>query len=406
VKPGDLVDGRFRIDARIGAGGMGVVFRARDEKAGDAPVAIKVLEASSPTRLERARRESATLAQLANPAIVTHVADGLTRDGHVYVAMEWIDGVSVADHLLDAGFSLREAIAVIRQVAGALAAAHRAGIVHRDVKPANILLAGRRLDAVKLIDFGVAWLADATFVLTRSGTAIGTPGYMAPEQARGERQLSPAVDVFGLGCTLYECATGRPAFSGTLRAAVLAKVLYAEPPPLAGRCPEAPVAMVRALERMLDKDPRARLADGDAVVACLDAIGEVVDGPRRRASAPAEQPTATSAITVHRLVMASAGPLDDDGAPPPDEKRTEVQAIASRWYGELTMIAGGAIAIRFAGTSDDVDRRAEGCAADIRGALAGWSVVVSPASPDVGVAIDGGTSELAAVATAALFGRR
>src|SRR5439155_17471589 len=123
------------------------------------------------------------------------------------------------------------------------------------------LLEGNDPDRAKLIDFGIARVADAVKTLTRTGMAVGTPGYMSPEQARGQRELTPATDVFGLGCLLYECATARLAFSGSNPAAVMIKIVFAEPPPVATLCPEIPAALQDLLAQMLRKDIAQRIPD-------------------------------------------------------------------------------------------------------------------------------------------------
>ncbi|MCW5806015.1 MAG: serine/threonine protein kinase, partial [Deltaproteobacteria bacterium] len=281
MEPGDHVGERFWIGEQVGAGGMGVVYKALDDET-EQPVALKVFTGRRDADIARARREAMAVAMLEHPNIVRHVASGLLPDGRLFLAMEWIEGLTVADRVDRAGFTLREAVATVRGLAAALAVAHDAGIVHRDVKPSNAILEGGDPARAKLIDFGVARFGTVATSLTLAGLALGTPGYMAPEQVRGELDLTPATDVFGLGVLFYECATGSYTFTGDHAAALMAKVLFADPQPLGARCPEAPPQLVRLADAMLRKEAHLRPADGAAVVAALDAIGPIPDGPRRQ----------------------------------------------------------------------------------------------------------------------------
>ena len=398
---GELVAGRFRLVERVGAGGMGVVFRAIDEHT-RAAVAVKLLDARTGEQIERARREAAILSRLSHPAIVRHVADGVLADGSLFVAMEWIDGVTVAHRIANLGFKLREAVEVVRGITEALASAHQAGVLHRDLKPSNIVLA--LAEAPKLIDFGIARV-DAALALTRTGAAIGTPGYMSPEQARGERALTPAADVFGLGCVLYECATGKPAFSGSAAAAVMTKILFAEPAPLGDACPEAPLALMALVDRMLAKDPRRRLADCAAVLVDIAALGGLPDGPRRNARpftmAPTQVPRPPGAM--HCMIAAGRGNLDDVLEPPSPEQCAELARIAGDE--QLEILATGVVVIHVVGNASDAARRAAIVALDMQRILAGWAIAVSANTADAAIAIDEGTALLTQATMALIFRR-
>jgi hypothetical protein len=398
-----MIAGRFRLEHRIGAGGMGVVYRARDERSG-APVAIKLLEVAGEADLIRAQREAAALRALAHPGIVAHVDHGVA-DGRLFIAMEWVDGITLADRLAAPGVDLREAIEVVRGVAEALGAAHAAGFVHRDVKPSNILVLDDDVTRCKLIDFGVVRLAGARG-LTRTGTAIGTPAYMAPEQARGTRELTPAADVFALGCVLYECATGRPTFSGAHAAAVLAKIVFAEPLPLERGCPEAPPVLRRLLERMLAKDADRRPRDGAEVARELADLGSRVPaGPRRTTRAVLADETARAPAEVaHGLVLASRGHPDEDQPPPDPSRRAELAEIARHHQVALEILDTGGVAGRLAGLPGDVAARAARCALAFRDALPGWTVVVTALAADVGDVAERGVAALATESVAAIFG--
>jgi hypothetical protein len=190
--------------------------------------------------------------------------------GTWYLVTEWIAGGTLADRLVGRGVTAAEALDVTRRLAQILAPVHAAGVVHRDIKPSNVLLAGGELTDPRVIDFGLAWRPEM-HRLTRTGAVIGTPGYMAPEQVRGDRGLDPRVDVFALGCLLYECLVGRPAFMGDGITAVQAKILLAQPPPIAEVVGDAP-ELSAALARLLGKDPARRPADAGAVVELLSPV--------------------------------------------------------------------------------------------------------------------------------------
>jgi serine/threonine protein kinase len=270
IQAGDLVDKRFRIEAWAGAGGMGTVYRGRDERDGSV-VAVKVLGAQELSAVERFSREAALLAELRHAGIVRYVAHGRTSDGAYYLAMEWLDGEPLADRLRKSGLTVAESLTLARAAAQALGEAHARGVVHRDVNPRNLFLPRESaVEKVKLLDFGIARLSSHD--LDRTGVIVGTPGYMAPEQARGERDVTAAADIFSLGCVLFECLTGRPPFAGEKAMAVLAKILLEEAPRVTDLRAEVPRDVVDLVAQMLAKDPRARPSDGKALFALLDQI--------------------------------------------------------------------------------------------------------------------------------------
>ena len=208
-----------------------------------------------------------------------------------YAVLPWIDGTSLDARAVEPGVTAAEAVAVVAAAAAAVAVAHARGVVHRDLKPSHLWL--RPDGAIAVLDFGIARGADDAQI-TVTGTAIGTPGYMAPEQLLGAA-VSPATDVFALGCIAHELLTGAPAFAGSHAAVLRGKVLWTDPPSLAAHCPEAPPALVELIAAMLAKDPGARPADGAAVAAALAALPPIVDGPRRRRG-HGELPTAPSTV--------------------------------------------------------------------------------------------------------------
>jgi serine/threonine protein kinase len=180
VKPGEVVAGRFTIERPAGYGAMGAVYRAMDRLTG-APVALKVLHKEGSKRNVRFEREATLLAALRHPAVVRYVLHGATPAGAPFLAMEWVDGETLSDRLTDAPLSVEDSILVMSTIASALAEAHAHGVVHRDLKPGNVLLADGDVRRVKVIDFGIARRPESE--LTATGVAIGSPGYMAPEHA-------------------------------------------------------------------------------------------------------------------------------------------------------------------------------------------------------------------------------
>ena len=213
MRPEEVVGKRFLIDRLAKSGGMGRIYQAKDLKTGDW-VALKVLLGSDAEGMERFRDEARILSELGHPAIVRYIDHGTTPFGQAYIAMEWIEGEDLAARLSREGLTLGDSLTLALHSAEALAVAHARGIVHRDIKPSNLMLAGGAIDRVKILDFGIARMSSMTRALTQSGIVMGTPGYLAPEYARGERDLSPRADVFSLGAVLFECLTGQRAFDG------------------------------------------------------------------------------------------------------------------------------------------------------------------------------------------------
>ncbi|WP_394841706.1 protein kinase [Pendulispora brunnea] len=272
-----VVAGRFVIEEPAGSGGMGVVYRARDQQRDGARVALKVLHSTAYVQQfqERFEREAQVLSTLNHPGIVSYVDHGTTPQGESYLVMEWLEGEDLETRLEREGLTLGETLTLFRKIADALSAAHRHGIVHRDLKPGNIFLVGGRPDAVSLVDFGVARLVSSH--LTTPGLAIGTPRYMAPEQARGEPDVGPSADVFTLGCVMFQCLTGESPFVGGHPAFVMANILLQEAPRLRTRRPAMPQSVEDLVARMLAKDPQHRPKDASALLQALDALGSLPD---------------------------------------------------------------------------------------------------------------------------------
>jgi eukaryotic-like serine/threonine-protein kinase len=224
MKPRTVLASRFEILARVRRGGEGQVYRGLDHVTGQ-PVAIKILHAEQ-CKPKRFQREVALLTELEHSGIVRYVAHGTEGQQH-YLVMEWVDGQTLSQILLR-GLTLQESVDVTRRIADALAVVHVRGMVHRDIKPSNIMFIGGKQEQVKLLDFGIARMVGQQS-FTRTGAVVGTPGYMAPEQVRGQWAVDARADVFALGCVLYACMGGHPPFTGQHKLATLASILFLDP---------------------------------------------------------------------------------------------------------------------------------------------------------------------------------
>ncbi|MEV0931383.1 protein kinase [Streptomyces phaeochromogenes] len=299
---GDMVDGRFELLARLGSGGMGTVWRARDSVL-HREVALKAVRhdaAASHSVRERVLREARALARISHPNVVMihHIIDD---DPHPWLVMELVDGVSLQERLADGPLAPSEAARLGRQVLAALRAAVAAGIQHRDVKPANILL--RADGSAVLTDFGIAALQGST-ALTATGELIGSPEYIAPERIRGNDD-DPASDLWSLGLVLYVCVEGiSPLRRGTTLGTLAAVLDEAVPPPVRSG-PLSPV-----LQALLVRDPAARpdAARLDAMLAQVES-GTTPDWALPTATAPLPPGPTTAPTHVLPVPPASGGTI-------------------------------------------------------------------------------------------------
>ena len=281
---GRTLDEKYRLDERLGTGGMGTVYRATHLLI-DRPVAIKLL---NPRYVEdeaaqvRFRREARAAGRIQHTNAVTVTDFGRTSDGFVYIVMELLEGRTLREVLAhDAPLDTARSVSMMLQVSAAVGAAHEAGVIHRDLKPANIFVVQRK-DAppyIKVLDFGIAKLAadalddDDTNTLTQVGAMIGTPRYMSPEQCDGAK-LTPASDVYSLGIILYEMLTGTTPFNGTSPIAIAIK--HSSTPPRSPRefVPTIPPALEEIVLHALEKRPEDRPADANAFRSELYAVAE------------------------------------------------------------------------------------------------------------------------------------
>jgi hypothetical protein len=269
---------RFEIQEEIGRGGMAIVFRAV-QKSLMRTVALKVLPAQfthDAEFLNRFRREAEAAAQLTHPNIVT-IHDVSSENGVHYISMELLEGENLHAQIRSRGaLPVEESVRIVSQVAEGLAYAHQRGIVHRDVKSANIILT--QTGRVVLMDFGIAHAAQGT-KLTQTGTVIGTPEYMSPEQAAG-KEVGPPSDQYSLGVVLYECLTGHPPFEADNPISVLHKLMYEEPVPPGNLCAGIPKGVEGVVLRAMSKDAGQRFAScGDLVLALQGRLNDKKNTP-------------------------------------------------------------------------------------------------------------------------------
>jgi serine/threonine-protein kinase len=261
-----VLGGRYRLGERIARGGMGSVYRAVDENLGR-QVAVKVLRrelADDPTFLERFRREARAAAALSHPG-VAGVYDYGELGGSAFIVMELVEGETLAERIAATGrLPFAEAFAIGEQVARALAAAHAHGLVHRDVKPANVLLGP---GGAKVTDFGIAKAATSA-TLTRTGMVLGSANYVAPEQAQGD-DVGPAADQYSLGCVLFEAVTGRTPYTGANPVAIATQHVSSPVPDPRADLPDLPAPAADLIRRALAKHPADRFPSATALAEAL-----------------------------------------------------------------------------------------------------------------------------------------
>jgi eukaryotic-like serine/threonine-protein kinase len=271
-----VISGRYELEELVGTGGMSAVFRAHDRML-DRHVAVKVLHPhhlDDDEYVERFKREARAVAQLSHPNIVT-VIDRGDADGNQYIVFENVAGETLKDLVRRTGpLPVRRAAELGAAIADGLAFAHENGLVHRDVKPQNVLLTDA--GEPKLTDFGIARSLDVDGSVTQTGTVLGTSNYLSPEQANGE-PVTAASDVYSLGIVVYELLTGDVPFPGDNAVAVALKHVHDEPPSLLEQRPDVPLRLVAAVERALEKDPARRFPSMEAFARELrSSVGDEV----------------------------------------------------------------------------------------------------------------------------------
>ncbi|HEY5516560.1 MAG TPA: serine/threonine-protein kinase, partial [Pengzhenrongella sp.] len=321
-----LVAGRYRPVERVGAGSMGEVWRAHDERL-HRDVALKLLDLSAapdPTTAERFRREAVATAQFNHPNIVS-VFDAGTDGNRAYLVMTLLPGRTIAELVRTEGpMPLDRALSLVTQVTSALREAHRHGLVHRDVKPANVIVNGNK---ATVVDFGIAQLSGLGAALTATYAVIGSAAYMSPEHATGLR-AGPASDLYGVGCLLMTMLTGQPPFTGESAVAVATQQVSAEPPALSERI-RTPRALDHLVSSLLAKDPAAR---PDAESA-LEQLSNVQAHPTSDLIGPTPRiaPLATKVLPAATAVLPSTVPRPTKTTLMPVAPVAPAPAIAQPW---------------------------------------------------------------------------
>jgi serine/threonine protein kinase/Flp pilus assembly protein TadD len=337
----------YEIVEKLGEGGMGVVYKARDLRL-QRFVALKLLpwaDAANPARRERFLREARAASALSHPHIIT-VHDIASEDGADFIVMEYVDGQPLDRIIPRRGLPLRDALGYALQIADAIAAAHNIGLIHRDLKPGNVVVAAS--GRLRVLDFGLAKLtepegaADAETVapLTAAGVILGTPAYMAPEQAIGE-SMDHRADLFSLGVVLYEMVTGVRPFQGANHAAIIHALLTADPQPVSVVHPGMPAAVDEVINRALAKNPADRYPNAEALMADLRALLTRID------SSVETHVLEARTAEVPRAASPRTGVASEAGAPRPPSVGSERASIAVLPFATLSSdkedeyIAGG-----------------------------------------------------------------
>jgi eukaryotic-like serine/threonine-protein kinase len=274
VAIGTVLDGKYRVDASVGRGGMAQVFAATHVALGNRVAVKVVLSDADEFQTERVMREARAAASLTSDHVTRVLDVGALESGQAYIVMELLDGLDLASLLEEGGpLSVPDAATYLVQTCEAVCEAHAQGIIHRDLKPSNLFLTRRRDGSplIKLMDFGISkWAAtESGEPLTSTLDVLGTPQYMAPEQIMSSRDVDARADVWALGALLYKLLTGHHPFEGPSPAAVLARVASENPPRLRLLRPDAPPKLERLVRRCLEKDPTRRLQTARAFARAL-----------------------------------------------------------------------------------------------------------------------------------------
>jgi eukaryotic-like serine/threonine-protein kinase len=279
----DILDGQYKILQKIGSGGMGSVYKAH-QPAKNRMVGVKILHPKLANRkdlVSRFRREARAMSHLAHPNTTKVFLYGALDDGSLYIVMEYLDGKNLNQTVRAEGpFPVARALPILIQVCGALDEAHKAGIIHRDMKPENIFLCqqGGLKDYAKVLDFGLAKVTEremrpGSLILTQEGMVFGTPEFMSPEQAQG-KVLTPASDIYSLAVILYEVLTGKLPFDGKNPLEFIQFHVNKKPIPLNERVPgkQFPALLTEVMDRALAKKPEDRFASAADFAAAMQAI--------------------------------------------------------------------------------------------------------------------------------------
>ncbi len=354
--PGGMVLGSYRILHELTSGGMGTVFRAEHVLLGR-PAAVKLLRrdlSTSPALVQRFVNEAKAVTACKHPGIVEVYDFGYTEDGHAFIVMEFLDGESLGRRLARLRLPEVEATAIAHGVASALRAAHRVGVIHRDLKPDNVFLVpdpDGGVDRTKVLDFGIAKLADGASEHrhTTTGALIGTPLYMAPEQARAAAAIDHRADLYSLGCILYHMLTGRPPFVAEGAGEIIALQMFGEVVPPSRLAPVTP-EMEGLVLRLLDKEPARRFASAGELASALTQLDRRPTRQMTRAPQPAPDATAPGGVAVEpgEHPAASSAALPDARTTAAVRRRSALPLAA----GALCALAIAAVGVTYATHGD------------------------------------------------------
>ena len=335
LRIGSIIAETYAIEAVLGRGGMGAVFRASHTRLPDKKVAIKVLRAdqTDDEALRRFEREALIASKLAHPNIVAVHDFNMLPDRTPYLVLELLEGETLHDRLRRGPIPLAEALPIVRQIGAAIAAAHRHGIVHRDLKPQNIFLVpaehdGRPTELVKVLDFGISKIQGSQTQLTQDSALLGTPQYMSPEQASGQHdQVDARTDIFALGAIVFEMLSGRPAYAGATLAELVFKLMFEDAPTLRVAAPHIPPSVADTVSRAMSRSRDARFTTVDELVEALGLVALGASGVRAQVAPPPGASQVGFAPT-----QATTGPTHAPSAP------TAARSAGRR----VALIAGGA----------------------------------------------------------------
>ncbi|HEY0985855.1 MAG TPA: serine/threonine-protein kinase [Kofleriaceae bacterium] len=365
VDVGSVIADTYVVEALLGRGGMGAVFLAHHRRLAGKRVAIKILhtEIEDADIVARFKREAEIAARLNHPNIVGVIDYNVAPDGTPYLVLDYLEGETLAQRIARGPMALDHVLSIVRQVGSALAAAHRAGIVHRDLKPQNIFLVpteieGRHVEIAKVLDFGISKIRGSQTVKTQDSALLGTPQYMAPEQATGQHaNVDERTDVFALGAIVYEMLSGRPAFSGASIPEVVFKVVYEQPAPLAQQVPTLSPAVVTAVAQAMAKPSDERFA---TVVGFVEAItGQPLTLTRGQPSAPpaaADSPSAARRVASGEAYARTMGSGDHaDAAVNPLLATAASGAASASAPGTASAAISGASGVAVAAATPTID---------------------------------------------------
>ncbi|MFT3708212.1 MAG: protein kinase [Archangium sp.] len=312
--PGTVIDSRYRVISKLAEGGMGEVYRAEHVELGKA-LAIKVMLPELSTDQEfvgRFKREAIASSRIGHPNIIDISDFGRTNDGRFYFVMEFVEGKTLIKYRKEGPFRFERVVHVGLQIGRALAAAHAVNIIHRDLKPENIMLVQRpgQPDFVKVLDFGIAKVlgSGASGAFTAIGSVVGTPQYMAPEQASAG-VVDTRSDIYSMGLILHELVRGRPTFTGDSAVELMSRQLDTLPPALKSPWGNVPAPLERIIMQMLQKDPAQRPASMEAVVSALEAVQSTPTPTRTEPVTAVDLPPAPLQLTSSKAVPAPPKPL-------------------------------------------------------------------------------------------------